>query len=380
MKRTLAIAFTAIAFSAPAVHHAHASILDVCVLNQNGQALLKAGLQSAQYDVTSRAYVAFATLGFNETEFNRSEAEQMVDVATKAAFVLKDYNDGSLLPLAQATGMNQFFYDDTLACLKQAATVAQRDIEKVNTAIADQRVIAKKEAQAKAEADRARLEADAKAKVESERAEIEAEAKAKIRAEIEADLRAKAEAEAKAKADAEAKADTEAASMAKDNALEDAKAANAARLEADAVARHDDQVRAEKAAAQRAVEEKARLEAEAIARHEDQVRAEKAAAQHKVDEEARIEAQTKAAEEDNVRLAKERADASSLAEKAYIAATKAADAKSPDYQLEGTCSHLPDAQRAVKSGGYNGFDIESAKANVRNYQIACDVLKERRGS
>jgi hypothetical protein len=70
-------------------------------------------------------------------------------------------------------------------------------------------------------------------------------------------------------------------------------------------------------------------------------------------------------------------DASALAEKAYIAATKAADARSDDYQLEGTCSHLPDAQRAVKSGGYNGFDIESAKANVRNYQIAYDVLSER---
>ena len=45
-------------------------------------------------------------------------------------------------------------------------------------------------------------------------------------------------------------------------------------------------------------------------------------------------------------------------------------------QLEGTCSHLPDAQREVKSG----YNVEAAEANVRNYQIACDVLAERRAA
>jgi hypothetical protein len=65
-----ATALTAI-FVAAAPVGAHATVLDECPLNEHGQTLLKTGLQSAQYDVTSRAYRGFYSLGFTTAEFAR---------------------------------------------------------------------------------------------------------------------------------------------------------------------------------------------------------------------------------------------------------------------------------------------------------------------
>lgn len=104
-------------------------------------------------------------------------------------------------------------------------------------------------ANAKAEADRSRIEAEAKAKIEAEKAQIEADAKATVRAKIEADLRAKAVADATAKAEAEAKDDIEKASKAKDEVAAAVKANEDAPMEAEAVARQEEQVLKDKAAA-----------------------------------------------------------------------------------------------------------------------------------
>ena len=181
------------------------------------------------------------------------------------------------------------------------------------------------EAQAKTEADRARigaeaaeaarprLEAEAAAKVDAERAQIEADAKAKVRAAIEADLRAKAEAEAKAKAEAEAKTDIEAASKAKDAAAADFKAAEERRLEAEAVERHEADVRDAKAK----VEEAARVKAETEARIAEENRA---ASEARAAEVARIAEQNRASAATYAKQVRDTADAAALAKMARAAA------------------------------------------------------------
>ncbi len=270
---------------------------------------------------------------FTYFRLDRPDIGALYDKAMQDSYDVAHKHDGGY------AGMTSDDYAKWTAEMESQNAVWRVAMNKVNSADQEWRCQKRKEfiakATAKAEADRARIEAEAKVKIDAERAQIEADAKAKIRADIEANLRASSETEAKAKAEADAKADIDAASKAKDKALIDAKAAEAAKLEAAAVARNEDQ----------------RWDAKAKADAADA-------------EQARITAETKAAEEDNVRLAKERANASALAEKAYIAANKAADAKVPDYQLEGTCSHLPEMQRLIKSGGDN---VEAGKANVRKH-------------
>lgn len=210
------------------------------------------------------------------------------------------------------------------------------------------------EAQAKTEADRARIgaeaaeaarpriEADAKAKVETERAQIEAEAKAKVRADVEADLRAKAEADAKAKAEADAKTDIEAASKAKDAAAADFKAAEERRLEAEAVARNEADVR----------DAKAKVEA---------------AARAKAAEEARIAEASRAASEANARRVREAADAAALARKARMADMRAQLVRNSDLDLAKSCKQLPEIKVTAKA--YPEI--------IDNFQMTCDILAER---
>jgi hypothetical protein len=99
----------------------HQNVIDECPLNDSGEALLKNALMTARYDITSKAYLGMHILGFGANEFtNRTESEQMDDVKIRTARALSGYNDGVMLPMAQARDLDEFFYNDSLACLKHA--------------------------------------------------------------------------------------------------------------------------------------------------------------------------------------------------------------------------------------------------------------------
>jgi hypothetical protein len=74
----------------------------------------------------------------------------MNDVAVRVALALSRYQDGGALPMAKVTGVDEFFFDDSLICLKQAGAAAQAEAAKTNAAIADQRASAEKDARAEA--------------------------------------------------------------------------------------------------------------------------------------------------------------------------------------------------------------------------------------
>jgi hypothetical protein len=228
------------------------------------------------------------------------------------------------------------------------------------------------EAQAKTEADRARigadaveaarprLEAEANAKIDAERAQIEADAKAQVRTEIEADLRAKAVADAKAKAEADAKADIEAASRAKDEAAADFKAAEERRLEAEAVARNEAAVRDAKAKTEAAARAKAAEEAR-IAEQD------KAAAEARAAEVARIAEQNRASAAAYAKQVRDTADAAELAKKARAAAFRANALKATNDQLAGSCNQL------LRPELRNQIPVSFQESE----QLACDMLAER---
>jgi hypothetical protein len=141
----IAASLTAPAWASPESDRNDA-VIATCSLNENGEALLARGLQDARYDYSSGAYMAFRALGFSDTEWNRSLAQQKADVTVRTARLLSRYNDGMTLSLAKNYGLVNFFYDDSLICLKGAFHETKAE--------ADSRVAAEKHAAAKREADR----------------------------------------------------------------------------------------------------------------------------------------------------------------------------------------------------------------------------------
>jgi|SRR5271165_1606321 len=122
-----AVAVSAFALTAPGAHAADAEtnardqdIWDTCTFNENGQALLKQGIEIARYDVTSKEWLAFAILGFGRAEFDRSEEDQKHDVMIRAARYMSRYDDAVTLTMARTAELHHFFYDDSLICLKHA--------------------------------------------------------------------------------------------------------------------------------------------------------------------------------------------------------------------------------------------------------------------
>ena len=91
----------------------------------------------ARYDITSPEYVGWRLLGFGNAEFEqRTEEQQMQDTMIRAAHALSMYADNVALTMARARGLDRFFCDDSLACLKHA--YHESDAEKTARATAAQ--------------------------------------------------------------------------------------------------------------------------------------------------------------------------------------------------------------------------------------------------
>ena len=127
MNRTLAAAALALTLGmsvaptfASEVTERNEALIAACPLNEAGDALLAQGLQDARYDYASGAYMAFNQLGFGKAEFKRSLASQKEDVMIRTARALHRVNDEMTLSMAKNYGLQNFFYADTLICLKGA--------------------------------------------------------------------------------------------------------------------------------------------------------------------------------------------------------------------------------------------------------------------
>jgi transposase-like protein len=130
----------------------HQNVLDTCTLNENGEALLAQGLRNARYDAQSRAFMAFNILGFSTQEFTaRTVEEQKADVKIRAARALSRIDDGAVLSIAHSEGLQGFFYDDTIVCLK--ASFQETDAERTKRETSEKAAAvaqAKRNAQAEA--------------------------------------------------------------------------------------------------------------------------------------------------------------------------------------------------------------------------------------
>lgn len=198
MNRTLAAAALALTLGmsvaptfASEVTERNEALIAACPLNEAGDALLAQGLQDARYDYASGAYMAFNQLGFGKAEFKRSLASQKEDVMIRTARALHRVNDEMTLSMAKNYGLQNFFYADTLICLKGAFRETKGE--------AAYRIAAEERRAAKAEAERvqrdAEMERARKQQIEEMRVQQAAWAKEtqKRREEAEAD-RARAQA------------------------------------------------------------------------------------------------------------------------------------------------------------------------------------------
>lgn len=86
-------------------------------INDAGEEKLSAAIQRARYDVTSPEYLAWKLLGFNQSEWNRSEQDQERDAIGRAAQLLDQYNDSVVLTMADARNLQYLFYQDSIICL-----------------------------------------------------------------------------------------------------------------------------------------------------------------------------------------------------------------------------------------------------------------------
>jgi hypothetical protein len=279
---------------------------------------------------------------------------------------LMQLNKGDLIQIRGMIDHHSFGAVHLSNCsLSRAPTPAEIEAAQKQHAEAEAEAIAKAKAKAdanaKAEIARPQIEQEARDKIEAERAQIEADAKAKVRAQIEADLRAKAELDAKGKAEADAKDEIEAAERAKDAAAAKFKTAEEARLEAEAVAQNEDNVRAAKMA------------------QEASARADKEAAATKTTEDARLEAEAKARHDDNVRDAKAKADAAARAEVGNAIKRKAQFQTLDPSNLASSCNRLNDDMMMRKRQLDSGVPLDSAipKDLIADDKLSCEVLEER---
>ena len=109
-------------------------------------------MQDARYDYASGAYMAFNQLGFGKAEFKRSPASQKEDVMIRTGRALHRVNDEMTLSMAKNYGLQNFFYADTLICLKGAFRETKGE--------AAYRIAAEERRAAKAEAERVQRDAE----------------------------------------------------------------------------------------------------------------------------------------------------------------------------------------------------------------------------